>query len=625
MKKIRLYNFFIYNYMYIISFSLFSKQQFIINNNIEGEFKLLNKIKKNYILIPIITAVLSLMTLIFANYKTSNEEFKSYTEFLKDISGSAVLTVEVSASPKINVLLKDGTKYLTDNPNSITLKEELLSKGIEVKASNTMPPLQRIPATMLGLSLLSIVIMALRSSSLSGGKITSLDAVDAQGMAKENFNFNSVAGNEEAKESLNDIVDFLKNPEKYANYGARMPKGVILYGDPGTGKTLLAKAVAGEAGVPFYAVSGSDFVQVYVGVGAGRIRSLFKKAKSHGKAVIFIDEIDAIGKQRDSGKNGGSDERDQTLNALLTEMSGFSESNGIVVIAATNRLDMLDSALLRPGRFDRHIEVSLPDISAREKILSLHLNNKPIKDVDIKDLAHKTAYFSGAKLESLANEAAILACKDNSEFITNYHFDKAYSIVLAGYEKVERSSLSEEDRKITAYHEAGHALISMLKLPEEKVSKVTIIPTSKGAGGYTLSLPKDSSYQNLDYLRRRIMVLLGGRAAEEITFGKDKVTTGAFSDLKHTTNMINNMITEYGMGKSLGLLRLSEMNGIAQNSDVSNIIEECRTTVDELYNEVKLTLLDNEAILEEISTQLLHKETLHYSDLMKFMDEKVAV
>jgi cell division protease FtsH len=586
---------------------------------------LLNKIKKNYILIPIVIALLSLVALIFANYKTSSAEFKSYTEFLKDVSSSTVTTVEVSASPKINVILNDGTKYLTDNPNSITLKEDLLSKGIEVKTSSTMPPTQRIPVTMLGLSLLAIVIMTLRNSSLSGGKITSLNAEDVQGIAKESFNFNSVAGNEEAKESLNDIVDFLKNPEKYSNYGARMPKGVILYGDPGTGKTLLAKAVAGEANVPFYAVSGSDFVQVYVGVGAGRIRSLFKKAKSHGKAVIFIDEIDAIGKQRDSGKNGGSDERDQTLNALLTEMSGFNESNGIVVIAATNRLDMLDSALLRPGRFDRHIEVSLPDIAAREKILSLHLENKPVLDVDIKDLAHKTAYFSGAKLESLANEAAILACKDNSEFITDYHFDKAYSIVLAGYEKVERSSLSEEDRRITAYHEAGHALISMLKLPKEKVSKVTIIPTSKGAGGYTLSLPNDTAYQNLDYLRRRIMVLLGGRAAEEIIFGKDKVTTGAFSDLKQTTNMINNMITEYGMGNSLGLLRLSELNGIANNSDISNIIQECKITVDELYKEAKLTLLNNKDILEEISNQLLQKETLHHNDLLKLMDRKVAV
>lgn len=585
----------------------------------------MNKIKNKYILIPIFTALLSLVALLATTHKTNTMNYKSYPEFLKDTSSSVVSTVEINASSKINVLLKDGTNYVTDNPNSITLKEDLLSKGIEVRASAAMPIAQRIPVTILGLSLLSLIILAIRNSSISGSKITSIEALDGQNIAKEKFNFHSVAGNEEAKESLKDIVDFLKNPEKYALYGARMPKGVILYGDPGTGKTLLAKAVAGEAGVPFYAVSGSDFIQVYVGVGASRIRNLFKKAKTHGKAVIFIDEIDAIGKQRDSGKNGGNDERDQTLNALLTEMSGFSESSGIVVMAATNRLDMLDSALLRPGRFDRHIEVALPDIAARERILNLHLKNKPIKNVDLKDLALKTAYFSGAKLESLTNEAAILACKDNSQYITDEYFDKAYSIVLAGYEKIERSSMSEVDRRITAYHEAGHALISLLKLPEEKVSKVTIIPTSKGAGGYTLSLPKDSSYQNLDYLRRRIMVLLGGRAAEEIVFGKDKITTGAFSDLKHTTNMVNNMVTEYGMGKSLGLLRLSEMNNFINNSDISSVIEECKVTVDELYNMVKVTLIENMNTLEIIATELLEKETLHHNDLMSLVDIDIAV
>lgn len=585
----------------------------------------MNKIKKNYIIVPIFTAILSLIALIFLNYKTSNMEYKSYSEFLQDVTNTHISTVQISASPKLTVKLKDGTVYLTDNPNSITLKEQLLSKGIEVSSSTTLPAIQRVPATILGLSLLSLIIIALRNSSISGGKITSMDAIDAQSMAKEKFNFNSVAGNEEAKESLNDIVDFLKNPDKYSNYGARMPKGVILYGDPGTGKTLLAKAVAGEAGVPFYAVSGSDFVQVYVGVGASRIRNLFKKAKSHGKAVIFIDEIDAIGKQRDNNKNGGSDERDQTLNALLTEMSGFSESDGIIVMAATNRLDMLDSALLRPGRFDRHIEIALPDISAREKILALHLKNKPVIDINLKDLAQKTAYFSGAKLESLANEAAILACKDNSPNITDNHFDKAYSIVLAGYDKIERSSMNEEDRKITAYHEAGHAIISLLKLPEEKVSKVTIIPTSKGAGGYTLSLPKDSSYQNLDYLRKRIMVLLGGRAAEELVFGKDKITTGAFSDLKQTTNMINNMVTEYGMGKSLGLLRLSQISNLSGSNDISYIVEECKDTVDMLYKETIKTLNENRVLLNNIANKLIEDETLYYDDLKVIIAEKIAV
>lgn len=585
----------------------------------------MNKIKKNYILIPVIAAILSLIALILLNYKSSIMEYKSYVEFINDVSSGKISRVEINSSPKMSVKLKDGVIYLTENPNSFTIKEELLSKGIEVKTISTLPTYQRIPATILGFSLLSIMIIATRKSSFGANKITSLSVSNSQDITKDKYSFDSVAGNDEAKESLRDIVDFLKNPDKYANYGARMPKGVILYGDPGTGKTLLAKAVAGEAGVPFYAVSGSDFIQVYVGVGASRIRNLFKKAKAHGKAVIFIDEIDAIGKQRENSKNGGSDERDQTLNALLTEMSGFSDSDGIVVMAATNRLDMLDSALLRPGRFDRHIEVSLPDISAREKIIALHLENKPVKDIDLRDLAHKTVYFSGAKLESLANEAAILACKDNSLYITNYHFDKAYSIVLAGHEKIERSYLSEEDRMITAYHEAGHALISLIKLPEEKVSKVTIIPTSKGAGGYTLSLPKDSSYQTLDYMQKRIMVLLGGRAAEELIFGKDKITTGAFSDLKHTTSIMKNMITEYGMGKSLGLLRLSEMSSLANNTDINNIVDECKLNVDKLYEVVFNTLEENLDLLEKLSSELMIKETLYEKDILNITNIKIAI
>lgn len=364
-----------------------------------------------------------------------------------------------------------------------------------------------------------------------------------------------------------------------------MPKGIILYGEPGTGKTLLAKAVAGEANVPFYAMSGSDFVQVYVGVGASRIRQLFKKAKGHGKAVIFIDEIDAIGKKRDNSKTGGSDERDQTLNALLTEMSGFNEKNGIIVMAATNRLDMLDEALLRPGRFDRHIEVSLPDLSAREKILNLHLKNKPTKSIDIKEWSQKTAYFSGAKLENLVNEAAILACKEESEFIENTHMDKAFSIVIAGYEKQNRDFIKEKDRKITAFHEVGHALVSLKILPNEKVSKVTIIPSTKGAGGYTLSIPEDSLYQNKDYLKKRIMVLLGGRAAEELVFGKDYITTGAHNDLKQCTNIAYHMVTQYGMGETLGLLNMQELMNLNINKD--SIIKECKNLVDNLYEETK--------------------------------------
>lgn len=575
----------------------------------------MNKLKKNYIIIPIAICILSLIAMTFINFGSSNLSFKSYKEFLKDAHNDQLSTVYMVPSSKITVVMKDGTKYTTDNPNSLTLKEELLSKGVEVKENSSTTFMQTGFSAALTLSIVAIVFMSLSKTKGARG-VTAIDAVDASTLVKDKFNFNSLAGNEEAKESVKDIVDYLKNPEKYKKYGARVPKGIILYGSPGTGKTLLAKAVAGEANVPFYAVSGSDFIQVYVGVGAGRVRNLFKKAKSHGKAVIFIDEIDAIGKKRSSKGTGGSEEKDQTLNALLTEMSGFTESEGIVVIAATNRLDILDPALLRPGRFDRHIEVALPDVSAREKIIKLHLKNKPHKDIDILDLAHRTSYFSGAKLENLINEAAILACKEDIGYITNEHIDTAFSIVLAGYEKIDKSAIKEEDRKITAYHEAGHALISLLKLPEEKVSKVTIIPTSKGAGGYTLSLPVDSAYQNLDYLKKKIMVLLGGRAAEEIIFGKEKITTGAYNDLKQTTNMIYNMIAEYGMGESLGLLRLSEMPSPLQGSSSKDILEECKSTVDSLYEEVKSILLKEESKLEALTNSLLIKEKLSYEEIL---------
>ncbi|WP_055665619.1 ATP-dependent metallopeptidase FtsH/Yme1/Tma family protein [Desnuesiella massiliensis] len=574
----------------------------------------MNKLKNKYIIFPIIISILCAAFLIFNNINSKALPSKAYSTFQEDISKGNIDEVYISNADKIYITLKSGEKYNTDNPRSLDLKEKLLMNNVKVKEKPDSSPKEIIPSLLLGLSLLSILFIALKGNKIGAKGMLSVDILDANAIKDYKYNFNSMAGNEEAKESVKDIVDFLKNPEKYAAYGARMPKGIILYGEPGTGKTLLAKAVAGEAGVPFYAMSGSDFVQVYVGVGASRVRNLFKKAKTHGKAVIFIDEIDAIGKKRDGGKNGGSDERDQTLNALLTEMSGFNEQEGIVVMAATNRLDMLDAALLRPGRFDRHIEVTLPDINAREEILNLHLKNKPYQSLDIREWAHKTSYFSGAKLENLVNEAAILACKENSDYIENVHFDKAFSIVLAGYEKINRDSMKDEDKKITAYHEAGHAVISRSLLPNEKLSKVTIIPSSKGAGGYTLSIPEDRAYQNLQYLRNRIMVLLGGRAAEEIIFGEDKITTGAYSDIQHVTSLIGNMITEYGMGKTLGLLNLSQLSNIA-NINSEEILKECKNTVEELYIETKSLLKSNIKLLRDISVALLEKETLYYEDI----------
>lgn len=579
----------------------------------------MNKIKNKYILIPVITAIFSLVFLIFVSTTFKISADKLYVNFLKDVTSKTISTVYVTTSPKIQVKLKDGTVYETDNPRTDNFKENLLKDGINVSEQTLTNPAEIASIAGFVISLIVLGIMAFKSSKIKTKSMFSATNLDVTAVEDIGFNFENVAGNEEAKDSVKDVVDFLKNPEKYSAYGARMPKGIILYGDPGTGKTLLAKAVAGEANVPFYAVSGSDFVQIYVGVGAGRIRSLFKKARNHGKAVIFIDEIDAIGKKRDS-RGGGSDEKDQTLNALLTEMSGFNETEGIMIIAATNRLDMLDEALLRPGRFDRHIEVTLPDVSAREKILKLHLKNKPINNIDYAEWAHKTTSFSGAKLENLANEAAIVACKDNSKFIENEHLDKAYSIMLAGYEKVDRGYIKDEDKKITAFHEAGHALISLNVLPKDKVSKVTIIPTTKGAGGYTLSIPEDKLYMNKEHLKKKIMILLGGRAAEEIIFGSDNVTTGAYNDLQRSTQLVTTMITEYGMGEALGLLTMDKLKDSGFTNQESAFAE-CKNLISELYEQVKSILTDKKETLEAITALLIKKETIYYEDLMTFQKE----
>ena len=567
-----------------------------------------------------VLAIISLCFMIYFKFTTPKASLINYETFLNNLNNNEIKIVNIISDNEIGVTLKNNSSYITSNPDSPNFKENLLNKGISVTQNNNVPLKTTIPASVLVVAI-SLMFLTLANKNSSFNPVSKLNLKSINENTDFKFNFSSVAGNEEAKESVKDIIYFLKNPEKYKKYGARMPKGVILYGEPGTGKTLLAKAVAGEANVPFFAMSGSDFVQMYVGVGASRVRDLFKKAKARGKAVIFIDEIDAIGKKRASGKNAsGNDERDQTLNALLTEMSGFSEKEGIVVMAATNRLDTLDSALLRPGRFDRHVEVSLPDINAREAIINLYLKNKPNKDINIRNLAEKTAYFSGAKIESLINEAAILAAKEDSTFIYEKHLNIAFSIITAGYEKNDTSYIKKEDRKITAFHEAGHALLSMILLPEDKVSKITIIPTTKGAGGYTLTIPEDKSYHTSLYLKRRIMVLLAGRASEELIFGKDKITTGAHNDIAKCTSMIKSMITEYGMGDSLGLLSLNSLENL-QNGFSSNLLEEFKSLSENLYENCKYILKENIDILKELSTELLEKETLEYLDLEKYISK----
>lgn len=508
--------------------------------------------------------------------------------------------------------------FITENPRSLNLKETLLLSGVKVYERDLKSPAELIILITIAGSLVSAFIYLTLKNSKSKGGAFRLSSIDVEATQNTGLTFEDIAGNIEAKESIKELVDFIKTPEKYAKFKARMPRGVILYGPPGTGKTLMAKALASEAGVPFFAVNGSDFVQIYVGVGAGRIRDLFKKAKEKGKAVIFIDEIDAIGKKRSMRADGGSDERDQTLNALLSEMSGFKNSEGIVVIAATNRLDTLDEALLRPGRFDRHIEVNLPDVKDRQRILELYCKDKPMAhDVDLYKIAQLTVYFSGAKLENLVNEAAILAVKENSEYITMEHLDKALSIVIAGSEKKNKDIIKEDDRKITAYHEAGHALITKLT-SNSLVRKITIIPSTKGAGGYTLTIPEDKTYHTKKGLLDMIKIYIAGRAAEEIIFGEENITTGASNDIQKVTEIVLGMFKDYGMFKETGLLNYSVIQEHTQ-IDSKTIVEQANHLVSILYDEVKEMIIENVDKLHALAKELLEKETIYEEDINRIL------
>jgi len=542
----------------------------------------------------------------------------SYNEFLQAVDEEKIQRVYLQERDMIKGLYKDGTEFITDNPRREGFKEELLRKNIEVDEKSREARLMDAGSFMLTILIFGGIFYFFSNKSIKQAQsgMGKLSSIAAGPEGKAGVTFDDVAGIDEVKDSIRDVIDFIKNPEKYARYGARLPRGIILYGPPGTGKTLIAKAVAGEAGVPFYAVSGSDFVQVYVGVGAGRIRDLFRKARESGKSVIFIDEIDALGKKRDAGFEGGNDERDQTLNALLAEMSGFKDSEGIVVIGATNRLDVLDPALLRPGRFDRHIEVGLPDVKERYEILKLQCRGKPLADdVDLYRVAQQTVYFSGAKLENLINEAAILAAKRNSGSIEAGDIDRAFYIVIAGLEKKDRSAINDFDRELTAYHEAGHALITRLVAPENRVSRVTIIPSTKGAGGFSLSIPPDRMYYKKRDMENSIKIALAGRAAEEIIYGEDSVTTGASNDLERATGILMDMITRFGMGEKSGLLSYKALfnNGIRHVED--ELIREARDVIHSYYTEVKKILMQNKPVLEAVATALLERETLKEHEL----------
>ena len=526
--------------------------------------------------------------------------FVPYTEFIAMAETGQIERVVMNDAAVIQFYTQGSeVAYETSNPRNPALKEKLLLLDIEVAESIALGGLLSsvLPIAFFVVMFVFIIRMIGRTSGKSAMSLN----VAAADETSVKVGFCHVAGNDEAKESVQDVVDFIKNPEKYAKYGARMPRGIIFYGPPGTGKTLMAKAIAGEAGVPFFATSGSDFVQMYVGVGAGRVRELFKKARAAGRAVVFIDEIDAVGKTRTNGNAGGNDERDQTLNALLAEMSGFASGEGIVVIAATNRLDTLDEALLRPGRFDRQIEIGLPDLAGRKNILNTHAMNKPIaRSVDMEELARQTVYFSGAMLENLLNEAAITAAKNGTDEIVQKDIDTAYYTIIAGSEKKDRSAIKDRERRITAYHEGGHALATKLLSPEHSVPKITIIPSTKGAAGFCVNLPPDKMYFTKRELENQAISLLAGRAAEEAAFGPDNITTGASNDIQRVNHIIKDYVSKYGMSATAGLAELSD--------DEKH--KEYRLHINKLYSAALELVKENFETLENIAQALLDRESL---------------
>lgn len=536
-------------------------------------------------------------------------EFITYPAFIEAVEQGQVASVVLTdASTFRFTYYGDERNYITDNPRKDNFKEELLHNGVSVTEGSAVGG----DIVQLGFSvavIAGVFYVMRRNSRLAMRSGMAVNAAN-NAPAVQSCGFDDIAGNAEAKESVSDIVDYLTDPVKYAQYGARMPRGILLHGKPGTGKTLMARAMAGEAGVPFYAVSGSDFVQMYVGVGAARVRELFKKARESGKAVIFIDEIDALGKKRGDSVYNGNDEREQTLNALLTEMSGFNTDEGIVVVAATNRPDILDDALLRPGRFDRQVEIALPDLNARKQILSLHAKNKPLSsEVTMDKLAKDTVFFSGAMLECLLNDAAIHAARRGAAAIGQEDIDKAYYTAIAGPEKKDRTTVREQERTVTAWHEAGHALAAKLVSPENTVAKVTIIPSSGGAGGFCLNIPPERMYYTKSELERQIMTHLAGRCAEEIAFGADEVTTGAANDIEKATQTAAQYVGRFGMGERTGVLDLNRIAG------KKTVLRECKRLTDRLYAETLHLLRSHRDTLEALAEELLARETLHEEDV----------
>jgi cell division protease FtsH len=553
----------------------------------------------------------------------------TYSQFLASVQKGEVAQVTIQGDHVFGSL-NDGKPFKTFVPRDSDMIRILREHGVNIQAKpeEESPWYMTVLVSWLPMLLLiGVWIFFMRQMQMGGGKAMSFGKSRARLLneSSKKVLFNDVAGVDEAKEELQEIVEFLKDPKKFTRLGGRIPKGVLLVGAPGTGKTLLARAVAGEAGVPFFSISGSDFVEMFVGVGASRVRDLFMQGKKNAPCIIFIDEIDAVGRHRGAGLGGGHDEREQTLNQLLVEMDGFESNEGVILIAATNRPDVLDPALLRPGRFDRQVVVPVPDIRGREGILKVHLGAKPLApDVDVQTLAKGTPGFSGADLENLVNEAALLAARRNRDLIAMLDFEDAKDKVMMGLER-KSMILSDEEKRITAYHEAGHALIARLLPKADPLHKVTIIPRGR-ALGLTQQLPQDDRHTySKEFLQDRIAILMGGRVAEEISF--DMNTTGASNDIERATQIARRMVCEYGMSEKLGPVSFGRREDqpflgreLGHQRDFSeqtalNIDKEVRRIVDDNYQRSRTLLTAHHLLLEGIANALLERETLDLKDV----------
>ena len=591
-------------------------------------------------------AIIIIVMLYYAGSGLKSNDYK-YNDLLNDLQNGKVTQLNISQNKevptgKVTVKLKDGSTkyvYITDVNQVISDIKDINDKtnqniqpGIADVRRDSVFLTNILPMLLMGVVIVVVIMMMNANAAGGNSKMANFGKSRAKMVVEvKNMDFSKVAGLKEEKEELEEIVDFLKNPNKYIMLGARIPKGILLEGPPGTGKTLLAKATAGEAGVPFFTISGSDFVEMFVGVGASRVRDLFAEAKKNAPCIIFIDEIDAVARRRGTGMGGGHDEREQTLNQMLVEMDGFGVNEGIIVMAATNRVDILDPAILRPGRFDRKVLVGRPDVKGRKEILEVHAKNKPIgDDVDLEQIARITSGFTGADLENLLNEASILAAKEGKHFIKQSEINQAMIKVGIGKEKKSRI-ISEKEKRITAYHESGHAILFHVLPDVGPVHTVSVIPTGAGAAGYTMPLPgKDEMFLTKGKMLQEIMVDLGGRIAEELIL--DDITTGASQDIKQATATAKSMVTKYGFSDKLGLINyddesddvfigrdLAHSKGYGENT-ASVIDEEVREIVDTCYKKAKKIIEDHMEQLHASAALLMEKEKIGREEFESLFD-----